>query len=141
VTFTVTATDDIDPRPVVDCSPASGSLFPIGTTQVSCTATDAADNEATAEFDVIVLGADQQADLLLDEVASSGLPNGVANRLSAMLAQAEAAIAAGNDEAAWRYLNAFIHSVEAQAGKKITLEQASELTDAALQIQAVLGFP
>jgi hypothetical protein len=41
VTFTVTASDDIDPSPVVVCTPPSGSLFPPGTTQVVCTATDA----------------------------------------------------------------------------------------------------
>jgi hypothetical protein len=32
--------DDVAPPPVVTCAPASGSLFPIGTTTVTCTATD-----------------------------------------------------------------------------------------------------
>ena len=45
VTFTLpTATDAVDPHPHVDCVPASGSTFPVGTTTVSCTATDAAGN-------------------------------------------------------------------------------------------------
>jgi len=49
-----TATDDTDPNPVVGCAPASGSLFPVGTTTVTCTATDASGNAASASFDVIV---------------------------------------------------------------------------------------
>lgn len=49
-----TATDAVDPAPVVSCSPASGSTFVIGTTAVSCTATDASGNHASASFSVVV---------------------------------------------------------------------------------------
>jgi FG-GAP-like repeat/HYR domain len=54
VNYTVTATDDVDPSPVVSCAPASGSTFPLGGTMVTCTATDAAGNGATASFVVYV---------------------------------------------------------------------------------------
>ena len=37
------------------CIPASGSTFPIGSTTVSCTATDAAGNTSSCTFKVIVL--------------------------------------------------------------------------------------
>jgi len=47
--YTVTVTDDIDPNPTVTCSPESGSLFPVGTTEIDCTATDASGNSVTAE--------------------------------------------------------------------------------------------
>jgi hypothetical protein len=40
--------------PVVVCTPASGSSFPIGTTVVNCTAQDAAGNHGTASFPVTV---------------------------------------------------------------------------------------
>jgi HYR domain-containing protein/IPT/TIG domain-containing protein len=50
----VTATDSCDPSPVVSCAPASGSLFAVGTTSVSCTATDLAGNVASCGFDVVV---------------------------------------------------------------------------------------
>jgi hypothetical protein len=50
-----TATDDTDPAPVVACSPDSGSAFPLGTTTVTCTATDASGNQASATFDVTVV--------------------------------------------------------------------------------------
>ena len=52
VTFSVMATDNCDPAPVVTCSPASGSGFPVGTTTVSCTATDASGNSSTRSFTV-----------------------------------------------------------------------------------------
>ncbi len=55
VTFTVSATDDLDPSPVVACSAQSGAIFPIGTTIVTCTATDASGNVANGAFRVSVL--------------------------------------------------------------------------------------
>jgi hypothetical protein len=49
------ATDNVDPSPIVACNPASGSSFVVGTTPVSCTATDAAGNRTTGSFDVNVV--------------------------------------------------------------------------------------
>lgn len=56
VSYTVpTSTDDIDGPVTVSCTPPPGSLFPLGTTVVTCTAHDAAGNNATATtFNVIV---------------------------------------------------------------------------------------
>ncbi len=53
VTFAVTATDDYDPAPAVVASPPSDSLFPVGTTTVNCTATDAAGNSSSCTFNVV----------------------------------------------------------------------------------------
>lgn len=55
VPFTVTATDNFDPNPTVSCNPAPGSVFPLGATMVSCSATDAAGNSANAAFTVKVV--------------------------------------------------------------------------------------
>jgi hypothetical protein len=41
--------------PATSCSPASGSLFPLGTTTVTCQATDLAGNSASRSFTVQVL--------------------------------------------------------------------------------------
>jgi len=55
VTFTVTADDACDPHPTVTCTPASGSKFPVGTTTVTCKATDACGNVSeTKSFTVTV---------------------------------------------------------------------------------------
>lgn len=52
--FTVTAKDDTDPAPLVSCTPSSGTVFGLGTTTVTCTATDAAGNSSTGAFAVSV---------------------------------------------------------------------------------------
>jgi hypothetical protein len=54
VTFSVSATDLVDPAPTVVCSPPSGSFFPRGTTVVLCSATDASGNRASCTFEVVV---------------------------------------------------------------------------------------
>jgi hypothetical protein len=51
---TVTASDLVDGAITVSCSPASGSMFALGTTTVTCTATDAHGNTAAATFTVTV---------------------------------------------------------------------------------------
>lgn len=53
--FGCTAAGGVDPAPVIICSPASGSMFPVGTTVVHCMATDLAGNTATCSFTVTVL--------------------------------------------------------------------------------------
>lgn len=54
VEFVVTATDECDPAPAVTCEPASGSVFPVGTTTVTCTAVDFSGNTSTCTFDVTI---------------------------------------------------------------------------------------
>jgi X-Pro dipeptidyl-peptidase len=56
---TPTATDNEDPNPTVTCTPASGSLFPVGTTTVTCTARDAHGNTSSDTFDVTVTWIDE----------------------------------------------------------------------------------
>ncbi|MBI1851373.1 MAG: HYR domain-containing protein [Planctomycetes bacterium] len=54
ITFDATATDACDSAPVVECVPGSGTLFPIGLTQVDCTATDGSGNSSSCSFNVTV---------------------------------------------------------------------------------------
>ena len=53
-TFNPQAIDNIDELITPTCSPASGSVFAIGTTEVVCTATDSSGNIATNSFNVII---------------------------------------------------------------------------------------
>jgi len=48
------ASDNLDQSPNLGCTPASGSTFPLGPTDVSCTATDAAGNRREGSFSVTV---------------------------------------------------------------------------------------
>lgn len=54
VPYTVTATDDVDGSVTPTCAPVSGALFAIGSTVVTCTASDAHGNATTASFTVRV---------------------------------------------------------------------------------------
>jgi hypothetical protein len=54
VTYAVTAIDAVTAQPAIACSAASGGVYVIGQTIVSCTTTDDAGNERTAQFTVTV---------------------------------------------------------------------------------------
>ncbi|WP_331001609.1 HYR domain-containing protein [Geomonas sp. RF6] len=54
VAFTLTATDNVIGRVDVSCTPASDAQFPLGSTEVNCSATDRAGNSAAAAFRVTV---------------------------------------------------------------------------------------
>ena len=54
VDFAVAATDNSGLPPTVSCVPPAQSVFPLGTTLVKCTATDAAGNAEIAQFEVTV---------------------------------------------------------------------------------------
>jgi probable HAF family extracellular repeat protein len=64
-------------------------------------------------------------------VGSFTLPSDIATSLWAQLDAARTALQRGNRHAARSYLNAFENKVHAQAGKKLTMQQASQLLAAA----------
>jgi hypothetical protein len=55
VTYDATATDVVDGAVTPTCTPASGSTFAIGTTSVSCSASDRRGNATSASFSVTVV--------------------------------------------------------------------------------------
>ncbi|MBI1851014.1 MAG: HYR domain-containing protein [Planctomycetes bacterium] len=55
VSYTVTATDACDPMPFLTCTPPSGSVFAIGSTTVTCVASDHAVNSVQCSFEVRVV--------------------------------------------------------------------------------------
>ncbi|HSY51830.1 MAG TPA: HYR domain-containing protein [Thermoanaerobaculia bacterium] len=54
VTYSASATDAVNGSVTVNCSPTSGSTFPLGTTTVTCIAYDAQANIGTGTFNVTV---------------------------------------------------------------------------------------
>ncbi len=54
VNFTASANDNLDPSPTMSCTSASGSTFLLGTTLVTCTATDDAGNSRPGSFNITV---------------------------------------------------------------------------------------
>jgi hypothetical protein len=135
LSYGTTASDLVDGVIVPVCSPPSGSTFPIGDTAVTCTATDAHGNAATAGFTVHVAGAAEQLAALQAAVAGQGPGRSLADQLAAV----QNALAAGDTRAAVGQLGAFGNLVRAQAGKKLTQDQAAAWLAAAERIGAVLG--
>ena len=76
VTYTApTATDAVDGSVSVTCAPASGTVFVLGHTTVTCTAQDARSNVAHSTFDIQV--SDTTAPVIqvpTDMVVSAGIP-------------------------------------------------------------------
>ena len=106
VAFIAVATDDIQPTSIT-CAPASGSLFPVGTTNVTCVAADAAGHTATASFSVTVVGAAEQLAQLRTAVLAAGLPRGTQTALLAHLDAAQRAIDDGKQKQACQQLDQF----------------------------------
>jgi hypothetical protein len=135
VSYAASANDDIDGPVAVNCAPSSGTTFAIGTTTVTCTASDTAGNEAGASFDVHVRGADEQLGILFAAVAGVGPGSSLAEKVQ----DARAALAAGVVHAACQELAAFANEVRAQSSKKLSATQAVVLGATARRILTVLS--
>jgi hypothetical protein len=66
VSFTATANDSVDGAITPVCEPPSGSTFPIGSTNVECTATDSSGNSASESFTVTIIAIDTDGDGISD---------------------------------------------------------------------------
>jgi hypothetical protein len=76
---------------------------------------------------------------LIDQVLGLGLHHGIEDALRAKLEEALGFLAAGDVASAEGSIGAFVNHVEAQAGKKITPEQADALIALAEEILALLA--
>jgi HYR domain len=135
VTYSVSATDPDDAVASLNCMPASGSTFPIGTTTVNCSATDTNGNSSTASFTVHVKGAAEQLADLLTAVTGVGPGTSLADKVS----QAQTYLTANDVADACATLSGFIKEVTAQSGITIMTSQAATLIATAQRIETVLG--
>ncbi len=136
VTYVSGATDNLDPSPTVLCSPASGGVFPVATTTVTCEATDEAGNSAAKQFTVEVLGAADQLDLLLIDATGVGTGTSLADKVK----EVQTAVDAGRTRNACTGLVQFLDMVTKQAAKgKLTSARAASLTTQANTIKATLS--
>ncbi|MEA2706465.1 MAG: hypothetical protein QOH22_1253 [Gemmatimonadaceae bacterium] len=90
------------------CMPASGAMFAMGPTSVTCTARDAAGNRVSSGFTVTVVGPEQQLGDLIEYVLSLDLPNGTTNPL---IAQLRAAFRSDNNHVSCTKMSDFIDMV------------------------------
>jgi Tol biopolymer transport system component len=139
VSFGVSASDLVDGPVPVTCTPASGSMFPIGVTLVDCSASDNAANMARVSFNVSVRGAPDQVAALRTQVAALGLKRLLAAGLDAELRTAQAALAIGRPALACTILRAFTAEVRLLDGHGIPSPVAADLIRLANQIRTVIG--
>jgi len=95
-------------------------------------------NVSAFTFEVPSPTADQIEDLI-ELVESFGLPRGPENSLITKLDDALAAVEASDTATACDSLSAFINECQAQSGKKVTADQATQLITAANAIKTDLG--
>ncbi len=139
VSFTASATDAFDGSLVTTCVPASGSIFPVGDTTVTCTASDSAGNMGSASFVVHVAGADEQLWALLDLVSGVHL----SDDLQALVLNAQAALL---KDKAWRACDALATlqmKVDKRATKNgethIDAATAAAISAAIAEVRGALG--
>jgi glycine rich protein/HYR domain-containing protein len=129
-------TDEANPTdpPAAVCSPPSGSTFAIGTTTVTCTATDAADSNSpvSSTFTVTIVGAPGQLTTLHQAVWDYG------PALASTVLIAEHAVSSENTPRACLALDAFVVEVATRIPPLPPVTRA-DLIAAAGQIQAVLA--
>jgi N-acetylneuraminic acid mutarotase len=134
------ASDSCGPASVA-CSPPSGFGFPLGTTTVTCTATDSSGNMASCTFTVTILAPQQATQSLINDVnalVSQGTLNqGQGNALTSKLDAAIQKMDQGNGNAARNQLQAFINQVNALMNSgKLTAAQGQTLIEAASDVIA-----
>jgi hypothetical protein len=137
-----TVVDEDSPLPPVNCTPASGSTFAIGTTTATCTVSDNDDTPSSMSqsFTVTVNGAATQVSALISLVNSFNLsPQGTQTSFDSQLQAVQADLADNNTAQACSDLTSFINHVQAQSGKYLTVSQANQLIAAATNIKKVLG--
>ncbi len=117
------------------CMPASGSMFPIGSTSVTCTASDAAGNIASKSFTVAVVGPKEQLGDLIAYVLSLDLPNGTTNPL---VEQLRAAFRTDDNHVSCTKMSDFIDMV-GKKGESITDDESLYMISEATRIMGAMG--
>lgn len=119
------------------CVPASGSTVPIGSTVVTCIASDQAGNQASGSFPLTVLGAAGQIVNLIEYVKGAMIPSTFRTYLVALLQRVL------SDPRSTPYacsaLDLFIAGVRTRSGTVIPADKVVRIIEDATRIRAVLG--
>jgi large repetitive protein len=137
VTYLATATDLVDGPVAPSCSTVSGTVFSIGTTAVTCTATDAHGNASAAKsFTVRVKGAaDQLADVF--QVVQQWNLRG--HDLADDVRDVSEALTKRTPQRACKELVDLERDLGGSHGKRLTTEQLAWLRGELARIDNVLG--
>ena len=139
VTFTASAADAVGGALTPTCSKASGTVFAIGTTTVTCTATDARGNSSAAQsFTVEVKGAVAQLNDVLQVVRSwrikGHMPEIRVMGVIWSLTQPKPKV-----NLACKLLGEFDQQLQGELGRKLTTAQRDWLRGELGRISTVIG--
>jgi hypothetical protein len=136
VDFAVSATDLVDGPVTPVCSMVSGATFPVGSTTVDCTATDAHGNSGSASFVVTVVApmtaVKEQLAVVQDQVV--GLRHGVPRRVR----EAVAALS-GDPQRACRLLADVEQRLRDRDDNRLTADRRDSLLDEIARIATTIG--
>jgi TolB protein len=143
--------DDVGGNITISCDPASGSEFPVGDTEVQCTATDAAGNVGGPESFTVTVNPPppppttpkEIIEKLISDIQNlEGIPEGAKTRIVAFLERALALLSddnTRNDAGACNMLGAFMNQVNANERRDmLTADQAGDLRMQAEDIRGML---
>jgi hypothetical protein len=132
VTFEVGVDGDAGAGLVPLCEPESGSLFPLGETEVRCSVTDAFGRTVAASFMVIVTVGEETFEGFADEVRSLNLrPRGMQQSTLAKIDNARRQFEAGNVERAIDGLLEVQRHVTNLEGRQFSTQDASLIRELA----------
>jgi beta-glucosidase len=138
-----TAEDAVDGTVPVECAPAPGSLFAIGHTTVTCTAHDAAGNDAVpVSFDVYVRDAPEQLANLRTAIVQMTLDKPLSNDLLKKVDDASKELAKGKVKPTCDRLDELVLKAIDEVGKKkpkLMVDQARLIVGDAYRIEQVVG--
>jgi hypothetical protein len=142
VTFTATATDASDGTDPVTCAPASGTTFAAGQTVVTCTAQDAAGNQAASQsFSVFGTTSQSHSDAVhalldIDNVLKGlGVSHAIEHDLHGQLLDTAHTVGQGDQVATCQSFDSFTVSAAAQ----LTPGQFASLTPSINSARTTLG--
>jgi hypothetical protein len=121
------------------CTPPSGSVFPIGTTTVTCKATDATGNSGSGSFKVRVRGAGQQIANLTDKTLSYLDQLALKPAFKAALQAVADAIAAKHPKVVCDALDLYVVAVKLASATAFTAAEKADLVADAVRIKVVIG--
>jgi len=148
--------DDIGGNITISCEPASGTEFPIGDTEVECTATDEAGNVGGPESFTVTVNPPpplsspvpttprELIEKLISDVANlEGVPQGAKTTIITFLERTLALLNDDNirnDAGACNMFSAFMQRVDADDRRDVmTSDQADDLTTQAEEIRNMLS--
>ena len=135
----VTANDACGPV-TVSFSKLTGTIFPIGTTTVSVTATDSTNNQSACDFTVTVKAASEQLADLVTYVNGLPVTQGIKSSLLTKLNIANNALDMNRPAVACVSLRAFIYEAQVlRAIKRLTPAQAGQMITDVTRIRNVIG--